>query len=125
MDREIENNVAYTLGEMFALLENIQKQALGKDLNATIKDKFFASACGTPSLVFPRLINLAQSHLKKINKEISINLENKLGYFMSKLENGFPKTLSLDDQGLFQIGYYSQKYLINKKNNDTDKGTEE
>lgn len=57
---------AYNCGRLFAVLEMIQKRA-HPDLNATIKDKFFSSACSTPYLVFPRLVKLSQSHLGNLS----------------------------------------------------------
>lgn len=97
---------AYVLGRTFAVLEMIQKNALGDEINATIKDKYFASACSNPSLVFPNLLKLAQHHLAKIDGNY---WDIKLGQCLSLLEgDSFPKILDMDNQGRFILGYYQQ-----------------
>lgn len=97
---------AYVLGRTFAVLEMIQKNALGDGINATIKDKYFASACSNPSLVFPNLLKLAQHHLAKIDGNY---WDIKLGQCLSLLEgDSFPKILDMDNQGRFILGYYQQ-----------------
>lgn len=100
----------YILGRMFAVLENIQEQA-NPGINATIKDKYFNSACSMPDSIFPTLINLAQKHLKKIkgaNKGAYVNLDRQLIKLTNTIDNGYPIHLSLHDQGIFQLGYYHQ-----------------
>ncbi len=52
----------YRLGRLFAVLEALQQKA-NPGINATIKDRYFNSACATPAVVFPALIRLAQNHL--------------------------------------------------------------
>lgn len=107
---EKTTNSAYVLGRTFSILEMIQKNALGDGINATIKDKYFASACSNPALVFPNLLKLAQHHLAKIEG----NYWNiKLAECLSLLESeSFPKTLNMENQGRFILGYYQQ----NQKN---------
>lgn len=97
---------AYVLGRTFAILEMIQKNALGDGINATIKDKYFASACSNPSLVFPNLLKLAQHHLAKIDGNY---WDKKLGQCLSLLESdSLPKILDMENQGRFILGYYQQ-----------------
>ena len=64
LDKE-NQNPAYLCGRLFAVLEKLQQDALGNNLNTTIRDSYFASATSKPAIVFPRLLKLAQSHLKK------------------------------------------------------------
>jgi CRISPR-associated protein Csd1 len=61
-----ENNadIPYLLGRLFASLERLQGDALG-DVNATIRDKFFASSSATPATAFPRLLRLSMHHASK------------------------------------------------------------
>ncbi len=98
-------NQAYLCGRLFAVLERIQQNALG-NLNRTIKDSYFASACSTPSLVFPKLISLAQNHLKK--DDFAKPNNDLVGEIIDMLGTEFPSTLSLQEQGRFMIGYYQQ-----------------
>jgi CRISPR-associated protein Csd1 len=103
---EQSKNQAYVLGRAFAILEMIQRKALGDDLNVTIKDKYFASACSNPSLVFPSLLKLTQHHLAKIEGSYwNIQLGECLGLLE---EESFPKTLNMENQGRFILGYYQQ-----------------
>ena len=45
---------AYVLGRLFAMLEAIQMDA-NPGIKATIRDRYFNSACATPAIVFPIL----------------------------------------------------------------------
>ncbi len=99
---------AYVIGRLFALLEKIQSDSSGGDLNSTIKDRYFSAASATPAIVFPRLIRLSQHHLAKMETGQKIYYEKQLGEVMDKL-NGFAAHLNLEDQGLFAVGYYHQR----------------
>ena len=107
-------NVAYTLGREFAVLEAIQEDA-NPGINATIKDRYFNAACATPALVFPILFKLKNSHTRKLEgKNWKIDYEKLLGELQDKLVatdesvSAYPKRLSLDEQGMFILGYYHQ-----------------
>lgn len=116
---ENERNQAYLLGRLFAVLEKTQQDSTGGQLNATIKDKYFSSACATPGSVFPTILKLAQAHLAKIER--SVYLEKLIGQIIGDMECSFPAQLSLDEQGRFIIGYYHQnKALYTKKNNEEE-----
>ena len=56
---------SYVLGRIFAVLESIQKDA-NPGINATIRDRYFNSACATPASIFPVLIKLKNSHIKSV-----------------------------------------------------------
>lgn len=112
-------NQAYLCGRLFAVLEWIQQKAAGNvELNRTIKDAYFASAASTPSVIFVKLMQLSQHHLKKvgnINKGAQVNLNKLTGEIMDGLCGEFPATLSLHEQGKFIIGYYHQRQDFYKK----------
>ncbi len=104
--------VPYVLGRLFAVLENLQEIA-NPGINSTIKDRYFNSACATPSMVFPLLTKLANSHLKKISTQRGnvVYFEKQIGSLLDKLDIGkqaFPARLSLPEQGEFILGYYQQ-----------------
>lgn len=106
MALDTENkNPAYLCGRLFAALEMAQRNAAGTELNTTIKDRYFSSACPRPSSVFPTLLKLAQHHLSKKNH---IGVQKAISQVMELLDSDFPSTLSLDEQGKFIIGYYQQ-----------------
>ncbi len=118
LDRE-NTNKGYVLGRLFAILEKIQEHALGGALNKTIRDTYFGAASSSPLVAFRRLNELAIHHLAKIRNsgENTAWLEKLLGEVMDKLpSNGFPRTLSIDDQGRFAVGYYHQRQFFFTKN---------
>lgn len=117
MLQENSTDTAYNLGRLFAVLEKVQTEALG-DINATIKDKYFSSACATPYLVFPRLLKLAQPHLAKLDDGNRIYKDKLMQEILSKID-GFPKTCDTQRQGMFILGYYQQKQKFYEKK---DKG---
>ena len=100
-------NIPYNLGRLFSVLEAIQSAA-NPGINATIKDKYFNSASATPSRIFPLLMNLAQKHMRKLDKGWSISYSKQLTELTGKLGETFPDRLSLPQQGAFQLGYYHQ-----------------
>lgn len=110
---EESNGTAYVLGRLFAILEEIQAEA-NPGIQATIRDRYYNSACATPAAIFPVLIRLKNSHMKKLGreKESAKNYYEKLfSDIIWKIdgEEGFPKRLSLEEQGKFAIGYYHQR----------------
>ena len=111
------DNKAYVLGRLFAVLEKAQEDASPETkLNSTIKDKYFTSACATPAGVFPVLLRLSNHHISKA--EYGYVSENRIKEIMDILQvedNPFPKNLSLEDQGVFILGYYHQKNTFYKK----------
>lgn len=104
---ESETDTAYVLGRIFSVLEYVQYKAEGK-LISSIKDKFFASACSTPAKVFPILHRLSTHHLHKLEVGQKIFIEKIMSDLMSKLDPSLPKTMTLDQQGRFILGYYHQ-----------------
>lgn len=101
-------NVGYLLGRLFALLEKAQLEAVS-GANATIRDRYIGSASSTPARVFPQLLKMAQHHISKA--KFGAVIDRKIQETMSLIDSaeGFPATLSYDDQGQFFIGYYQQK----------------
>lgn len=97
----------YVLGRLFSVLEGLQ-QAANPNINATIRDRYFNSACATPAVAFPTLIRLAQAHLKKLTVGNRIYFDKQITELESRMQNEYPRRLNLYDQGIFQIGYYHQ-----------------
>lgn len=109
--------IPYVLGRLFAVLEDIQNTAIQKE---TVKDRYFNSACSTPAVAFPQLLRIANSHMRVLareNKGAQVLLDKQLQEVMSKMHAGFPKNLSLEDQGIFIIGYYHQVQKRYEKKN--------
>lgn len=101
---------AYLCGRLLAVLEAIQRQAI-PGAKATITDRFFGTASSAPASVFGRLIRGSQPHLGKLRKDrrgAYEALEKRLEEIQVGLSS-FPKTLTLEEQGLFGLGYYHQR----------------
>lgn len=108
LNRE-ENDIGYLLGRLFATCEKAQQDALGKNINATIKDKFYSSSSTTPGAVFPRLLRLSQYHLRSIdNQAFRVSNDKLMQEIISNIPK-FPPYLNLEEQGMFALGYYHQK----------------
>ncbi len=101
---------AYHCGRLLAELEATQRAALGK-INASLTDRYYGAASSNPASAFPPLMRGARAHLSKLRKEQSGTynaLEERIEEITAYLTE-FPKTLTLQDQGLFALGYYHQR----------------
>lgn len=126
-------DLPYRLGRLFAVLEALQLEAFKDNNNrdskpnTTIKDQFFSSACAMPVVAFPIIVDRAQKYLRKLkakNKEglaryYSGMMDDIIGNFEEKR---YPAHLSLEDQGIFQIGYYHQRQRMYAKKEEKDNG---
>jgi CRISPR-associated protein Csd1 len=100
---------AYLCGRLLAVLEQVQSVAVSP--KATLIDRFYGTASTAPASVFSRLLKGAQAHLGKLRKEkpgAYTALQTRLEGIMGHL-TGFPKVLSLEEQGWFSLGYYHQR----------------
>ncbi len=120
-----EKNPAYRMGRLFAVIEEMQKKALGEEIKATIRDRYWGAASATPALVFPMLERNMMNHLSKIRKtdsypygkdktitgqKLASSLDWQVGQIKEGMETSYPKNLNLQDQGRFAIGYYHQRF---------------
>lgn len=104
---ESNTNIGYRLGRLFAALEKVQQEA-NPGINATIRDRFYGAASGTPVAVFANLMRLKNHHLAKMESAgRRVQFEKLIGGIMEGVGD-FPPHLSLADQGRFAIGYYHQ-----------------
>ena len=105
----------YVLGRLFAIYEEVQRAALGGNVNATIKDKFYGAASATPQKVFAVLDRSSANHFAKLRKQSpgwAVNLEKLLTSITEVMEPGrnpIPVALSSAEQAMFGIGYYHQR----------------
>ncbi len=102
----------YLLGRLFCALELLQSSAQG-NTNATIADRYYGAASTAPATVFPRLLNLSKHHLAKLRREQpghAVNSDKLITEIMGGFsEDAFSNVLSMEEQGLFAIGYYHQR----------------
>jgi CRISPR-associated protein Csd1 len=97
---------SYQLGRLFALLVGLQRKAIGPNINADIRDKYYGSASATPSMVFPLLLRGAQNHISKAN---AYGYDKLVREVLEHINDSFPAHLNLEEQGLFALGYYHQR----------------
>ncbi|MDD4774804.1 MAG: type I-C CRISPR-associated protein Cas8c/Csd1 [Eubacteriales bacterium] len=121
---EENRNSSYVLGRLFAVLEKAQKEA-NPNINTTIKDKYFTSACATPAVVFPHLVKQSVYNTSKSTYGKQNNY--KIGTLINMLDSSaLPKRLTLEEQGLFILGYYHEAqshFGKTRANNDTNNDT--
>jgi CRISPR-associated protein Csd1 len=120
------SNKGYILGRLFAVYEEVQRAALGGNINATIKDKFYGSASATPQKVFRTLDAGSQNHFSKLRKQSpgrAVNLEKLLTSITDLMDPGddpIPSSLNAAEQALFGIGYYHQRSDFFRKRDDNE-----
>jgi CRISPR-associated protein Csd1 len=122
------SNKGYLLGRLFAAYEQAQSAALGRNVNATIKDKFYGAASAQPRKVFPLLDKGSANHLSKVGKQRpgqKVNLEKTIGGIleaMSPENDPFPASLNPQEQALFSLGYYHQRNEFFRKRETPNEG---
>jgi CRISPR-associated protein Csd1 len=110
------SNNGYLLGQLMAVIERLQRMALG-DVNATVVDRFFSGASATPRAVFLRLTKNARHHVRKAKDDprqrgavflLERLFDEVLDHFPVEA-GGIPAHLDLQSQGLFILGYHQMR----------------
>ncbi len=110
----------YLLGRLMALLSALEQLALGSEVNATVVDRFFSAASATPRVVFIRLLKNFRHHVRKAKDDpraaggavlIERDVDRIVHDLGDRAEN-FPSSLSLEEQGLFILGYHHQRHEL-------------
>lgn len=109
---------AYHCGGLLALLANLQRSALG-DVGAGVVQRFYAAASQTPGLVLGRLAANARNHLAKLEPGLAWWYEERIAEIMSCLGDAAPRTLDLEGQGQFALGYYQKLAELRAGNKTT------
>jgi len=118
-----ETDIGYRLGRLFSVLEKTQRDANASKLNSTIRDRYYGAASSTPVTVFATLIKLSNHHLAKLTGGHRVNREKLFAEIIDKIKR-FPPNLSLEQQGMFAIGYYHQQQdLFTKKSDQQGEAT--
>lgn len=105
-----QTDPAYLCGRLLATLEAIQTRAI-PNINTTLRDRYYGAASATPANIFPLLMRGAQAHLSKLerdNRGAYNNLQSRIEEIVTPLQQ-FPAILTLQQQGLFALGYYHQR----------------
>ncbi len=121
-----EADRAYRCGRLMAIFETIQRAAL-PNVNAGIVQRFYGAASSTPALVMPRLFKLSHHHLSSLPGGLAGYFKKQIEQIVAKDLMGatFPRSLTLEEQGRFALGYYHQRADRSKKADDstqTDQG---
>ena len=107
---------AYLSGRLLAVLEEAQKRSQGYNINRTLVEKFYGAASTAPAATFGMLMRTAAvSHLQKAG-----SLNPLVEEIISALDDsgGFPKTLTLEEQAEFALGFYHQRADFRAKNKE-------
>lgn len=115
-------NPAYLLGRLFAVLERVQRKALGIE---TIRERYYGAFSSTPVTVFPQLMKLKNHHLAKMDSGKNF-FENLIGEIVDGLDGSgiIPRQFSLEEQGKFAVGYYHQRQDLKFKGKKTENNIE-
>lgn len=122
------DNPAYTCGRLLAVLEHVQREALGRNVKSTIVDRYYGMASSAPATVFGRLLRGAQSHLAKMRKDKRSSYEfyqRQIEQVLECLGDRFPAVLNLEQQGYFALGYYHQRAALRPKQAGLPKGADD
>ena len=122
--QNLESNPGYLCGRLLAFLDRIHVAA-HRDSGGTSSspaNRSYGAASSSPALIFPQLCKLVRYHLNKIGGGYAYRLEfgfvdhdppfEGLAAICAKLRSAgaeFPRTLSLEDQGRFAIGFYYER----------------
>jgi len=115
---------AYHCGRLLAILAKLQHAALG-DVGAGVVQRFYAVASTAPGLTFGRLVGNSRNHLGKLKGGLSYWYEQQIAEVMMQLGDKFPRTLNLEGQGLFALGYYQQLAALRTPKNDSNNSNPE
>lgn len=108
---------AYHCGRLLAVLARLQHAALG-DVGAGVVQRFYPAASTAPGLTLGRLVGNARNHLGKLEGGLSFWYEQQIGEVMGCFGDGLPRTLDLEGQGLFALGYYQQLAALRSPKKD-------
>ena len=100
----------YLCGRLLAVLEGAQRAATNYP-SAVFVDRLYATASTAPQLTLGRLLRVAGAHLSTLerhNRDVYNAIQSQLEGVLSGLDT-LPRTLTLEQQGFFSLGYYHQR----------------
>lgn len=134
MTTELDPNskdVAYRCGQLFAVIGRLQLLALGK-VGASIADRTYGGVATHPATTLGPIFTKLVPYFKKANSRFpgsGTNKQKEIEVLATVIEQlgGLPKTLALEEQGRFALGYYCQlaQYRTDKLEADAAKAAEE
>lgn len=106
-------NVAYQCGRLFAVYEILQQEAMPGS-NVSILERYYGSASTTPAIVFGPLARQASIYFGKIDEKYKVRYQKMIAEIGNNIPE-FPKTLNIQEQAQFSLGYYQQRCFVFKK----------
>ncbi|WP_306030031.1 type I-C CRISPR-associated protein Cas8c/Csd1 [Stappia sp. MMSF_3263] len=112
----------YVLGRLFAVYERLQTAAFGRNLNASIRERYYGTASSQPRRIFPLLDKMSVPHLIRVGNQNPAHravLERMIGGIWEAMvpgEDPFPEYLADQQQAFFALGYYHQRSALFQKN---------
>lgn len=116
---EDSNDVAYNLGRLFAAYAYTEKSVAKR--NATIRDKYVGAASATPLRVFPALMRGYEHNRATLAKAggqkaaSGVRADRAVGRIVDLLPPDLPRSLGLEEQARFFVGYYHQEQAFYAK----------
>lgn len=104
---------AYHCGALVAVYGEIQRLAM-KDVNASIIDRYYASAIQTPALVLGQLSKLSNYHIDKLSQPRRKEYAELRDQIACAIGNLIPTVLRPEQQSYFALGYYQMCAKIEK-----------
>jgi len=107
---------AYHCGRLLAVYDALQRAALG-DVGAGVIQRYYGGALTNPTGVFGQLSRLVQTHLSKLDGGLAHIYKDRIAEIhngMCERPASYPPALSLEDQGLFALGFWHQIAATNK-----------
>jgi CRISPR-associated protein Csd1 len=98
---------AYQCGRLLAILASLQRAAIG-EVGAGVVQRYYMAASRTPGLTLGRLVGNAQNHLNKLQTKEADEYEEIIAEIWSRIKDYVPRSLDLEHQTLFALGYYQQ-----------------
>ncbi|MGW2655649.1 type I-C CRISPR-associated protein Cas8c/Csd1 [Streptomyces sp. NPDC001478] len=124
-------DASYLCGRLFAVLEDIQSNAL-PDLNTTLRDKYFRTAATAPGATLTSLRVNANAHLKRLRRDkkgAAASLERSLSELFALFTDDMPRHLTPTQQGRFVMGYEHERAAkwdrIRRAKEKSEEGTQE
>jgi CRISPR-associated protein Csd1 len=139
-----EHRTAFLCGRLLAVLDHIHDKAHEGKSASSPATRLYGAASKTPALAFPQLCQLVRHHLDKLStydrdrfqdgvpaakradgvNENFDGLCDVVAQLKEAAGGAFPRMLSLEEQGVFAIGFYYQRKRCEdwphfKKKNET------
>ena len=119
------NTVGYMLGELFAMLEKAQFDAVKSTRTGKgIAELYIGKASKIPNKIFPKLMALNIHHLNKVDYGMSKKISAKLEE-LECLDEPFPDRLNSKEQCMFYMGYRQMRNALLKKIEKSEVSTNE